>query len=55
AVPSLSETFGLVAAEAQACGTPVIANRVGGLNYSVADGVSGWLIPEPEPEAWARQ
>lgn len=55
AVPSLSETFGLVAAEAQACGTPVIANRVGGLNYAVDDGRSGWLIPEPDPQLWAAQ
>ncbi|WP_313814581.1 glycosyltransferase [Glutamicibacter sp.] len=53
AVPSLSETFGLVAAEAQACGTPVIANAVGGLNYAVSDGISGWLIPTPNAELWA--
>ncbi|MGP9728478.1 glycosyltransferase [Glutamicibacter sp. 287] len=55
AVPSLSETFGLVAAEAQACGTPVLANRVGGLGYAVDDGVSGWLIPEPSAQLWAQQ
>lgn len=55
AVPSLSETFGLVAAEAQACGTPVIANQVGGLSYAVDDGHSGWLMPEPDPAVWAEQ
>ncbi|WP_345474451.1 glycosyltransferase [Glutamicibacter ectropisis] len=53
AVPSLSETFGLVAAEAQACGTPVLANAVGGLAYAVNDGKSGWLMSEPDPEIWA--
>ncbi len=55
AVPSLSETFGLVAAEAQACGTPVIANAVGGLSYAVNDGASGWLIPEPNSSLWAQK
>lgn len=53
AVPSLSETFGLVAAEAQACGTPVLANAVGGLAYAVNDGVSGWLMAEPDAGLWA--
>ncbi|MFJ2621690.1 glycosyltransferase [Glutamicibacter sp. NPDC087344] len=55
AVPSLSETFGLVAAEAQACGTPVLANAVGGLSYAVSDGYSGWLMPEPDPQLWAQK
>ena len=55
AVPSLSETFGLVAAEAQACGTPVLANAVGGLAYAVNDGQSGWLMPEPDASLWARR
>lgn len=55
AVPSLSETFGLVAAEAQACGTPVLANRVGGLAYAVNDGHSGWLMEHPDPALWANQ
>ena len=43
-VPSYSESFGLVAVEAQACGTPVVASSVGGLRTAVADGVSGVLI-----------
>ncbi len=43
-VPSYSESFGLVAVEAQACATPVVASSVGGLRTAVADGVSGVLI-----------
>src|SRR5262249_15764157 len=43
-VPSYSESFGLVAVEAQACGTPVIAASVGGLRTAVQDGVSGILV-----------
>ena len=42
-VPSYNESFGLVALESQACGTPVVAARVGGLTTAVADGVSGVL------------
>ncbi len=49
-VPSRSESFGLVAAEAQACGLPVVAARVGGLEYAVADGVSGILVDGWDPE-----
>jgi D-inositol-3-phosphate glycosyltransferase len=53
AVPSYSESFGLVAVEAQACGTPVVAARVGGLVTAVRDGVSGVLVDGHEPADWA--
>jgi D-inositol-3-phosphate glycosyltransferase len=52
-VPSHNESFGLVALEAQACGTPVVATDVGGLRVAVADGVSGLLVPGHSPAAWA--
>jgi D-inositol-3-phosphate glycosyltransferase len=52
-VPSYSESFGLVAIEAQACGTPVIAARVGGLPTAVRDGISGVLVDGHEAESWA--
>ncbi len=53
-VPSHSESFGLVALEAQACGTPVVAAAVGGLRTAVRDGYSGLLVDGHEPGAWAR-
>jgi D-inositol-3-phosphate glycosyltransferase len=53
AVPSYNESFGLVAAEAQAAGTPVVAAAVGGLTTVVADGVSGVLLDTHDPGAWA--
>jgi D-inositol-3-phosphate glycosyltransferase len=53
AVPSYNESFGLVAAEAQAAGTPVIAAAVGGLTTVVADGESGLLLDTHEPDEWA--
>lgn len=53
AVPSYNESFGLVALEAQACGTPVVAAAVGGLPTAVRDGVSGLLVDGHDPRAWA--
>ncbi|MEP6853664.1 MAG: D-inositol-3-phosphate glycosyltransferase [bacterium] len=53
-VPSYNESFGLVALESQACGTPVVATEVGGLTTAVADGVSGVLMPDHSGREWAR-
>ncbi len=55
AVPSYSESFGLVALEAQACGTPVLAHRVGGLVHAVADGQTGRLVDGLEPADWSAE
>jgi D-inositol-3-phosphate glycosyltransferase len=52
-MPSWSESFGLVALEAQACGTPVVAAEVGGLQHAVGDGTTGVLVASHQPEAWA--
>jgi D-inositol-3-phosphate glycosyltransferase len=52
-MPSWSESFGLVALEAQACGTPVVAAEVGGLQHAVCDGTTGVLVASHQPQAWA--
>lgn len=54
-VPSYYESFGLVAVEAMACGTPVVASRVGGLAETITDGVTGFLIPWRCPEPFAEK
>jgi D-inositol-3-phosphate glycosyltransferase len=53
-MPSYSESFGLVALEAQACGTPVVAAAVGGLPVAVRDGLTGTLVHGHDPARWAQ-
>lgn len=53
AMPSHSESFGLVALEAQACGTPVVATHIGGLPIAVDNGKTGILIPNHNPHVWS--
>jgi D-inositol-3-phosphate glycosyltransferase len=50
-VPSHYESFGMVALEAMACGIPVVASQVGGLGFLVQDGVTGYTIPDGDPQA----
>ncbi len=52
-MPSLYESFGMVALEAMACGAPVVASDVGGLTYLVKDGETGFLVPDRDPRALA--
>jgi D-inositol-3-phosphate glycosyltransferase len=54
-MPSDYESFGMVALEAMACGTPVIASEVGGLAYLIRDGQNGFHVPVREPEALAQR
>jgi D-inositol-3-phosphate glycosyltransferase len=50
-VPSHYESFGMVALEAMACGTPVVASQVGGLAFLIQDGVTGYVVPDDDPAA----
>jgi D-inositol-3-phosphate glycosyltransferase len=52
-MPSFYESFGMVALEAMACGTPVIASQVGGLAFLVQDGETGYFVPAQDPDALA--
>lgn len=54
-VPSYYESFGMAALEAQACGTPVVASRVGGLPSAIHDGETGFLVPWRCPQPFAEQ
>jgi D-inositol-3-phosphate glycosyltransferase len=54
-VPSQYESFGMVALEAMACGTPVVASQVGGLAFLVQDGITGFTVPTSEPAALAER
>jgi len=54
-MPSHYESFGMVALEAMACGTPVIASQVGGLAFLVKDGVTGYVVPDEDIETLSQR
>jgi D-inositol-3-phosphate glycosyltransferase len=54
-VPSHYESFGMVALEAMACGTPVVASQVGGLAFLVKDGETGFTVPVDDPVSLAER
>lgn len=54
-LPSLSESFGVAAIEAMACGLPVLASDVGGLREVIRHGKTGYLMPPDDTEAWAHR
>lgn len=54
-MPSHYESFGMVALESMACGTPVVASQVGGLAHLVEDGVTGYHVPVEDPQALSRR
>ena len=54
-LPSHYESFGMVALEAMACGTPVVASQVGGLAYLIQDGITGYTVPVDDPHELANR
>lgn len=54
-VPSYYEPFGLVPLESMACGCPVIASRVGGLQFTIKEGKTGYLVPSRDTNAFAEK